>query len=105
MKARELAHRLDPLLRSISRELSERCSTLLALEAILDGPRSPRVVPRQRAVLRAEMETQREALGRLQDEIEHLGCSILGLDPLTVCIPEYGLLELEGLIWQPQPLG
>lgn len=108
---REKAARLVPLLRSITRELSERTEAIELLEARLDtrggvGKREPSA---ESAITRSELAQQRRDLRLARQELARLGCELDEDHPLRVLIPgKRGDLQ-TGFAWsladeEPQPL-
>ena len=98
------AHRLVPLLRSITRELRERNAAIETLEATIDQLKNTAERRGKRAnlgELKSELASNRREARLARQELERLGCS-LDLDhPLRVLIPgSDGQLE-HGYLWDP----
>jgi len=90
---------LLPLLSSIGREIEERASELAAIEArieLLSGRPRPDRNEIQRLV--AEAATHRRGIRLAQQELERLGCSVVGTEPLTFRIP--GRVGKHSFVWQ-----
>lgn len=100
------AEALAPLLDSIGRELEQRNARLTEIEARqgqLRASRAPRNGRRQSAELRqldGEVSLQRRELRRCHDELEALGCSVVGTAPLTVRIPTSVGGAPRSQVWQ-----
>jgi hypothetical protein len=87
--------RLVPLLRSIGQELVERADALVRLEERI-ASLSPRMHGDEIARHRAEAAAHKRELRYAQRELEKLGCSIDGIDPLTFRI---GVDETVDFLW------
>ncbi len=100
------AEALAPLLDSIGRELEQRSTRLLEIEARQDQlrtSRAPRNGRRQAAELRqleGEVSLHRRELRRCREELEGLGCSVVGTTPLTVRIPTSVGGAPRSQVWQ-----
>ena len=90
---------LLPLLASIAREIEERTACLESIESALasspfaepgDGP--PNLV--------AEAATHRRELRMARQELERLGCSVVGTTPLTFRIPGRVGEVNKSFVWQ-----
>ena len=96
-----LAKELMPLLESIGREITERSVALENLEAeierhaLQDGPGD--AGPHG---LIAEAAAHRRGLRLSRQELERLGCSVVGTDPLTLRIPGRVGTTKRSFVWQ-----
>jgi hypothetical protein len=94
-RALELLH----LLSAIGREIEERTRALGRLEARIErlagGPEAARA-----RLLVAEAATQRRELRACRNELERLGCSVVGTSPLTIRIPTREGDSRKSLVWQ-----
>ena len=94
------ANRLLPLLESIGRELEERTAKLAVLELELvaqgNAPDGDPVV----SDLVAQIAAHRKGLRQCRSELEKLGCSVLGTEPLTFRIPVQDDSGRKSLVWQ-----
>ena len=93
---RNAVERLVPLLRSIARELSERQTLLAQLEAELEHEAEE---PRARLLI-AEAASQRREIRLVSKEVQRLGCSIVGTEPLTFRIPVRSEPQPHSLVYQ-----
>jgi len=98
------AEALAPLLDSIGRELEERAARLAAIEARrleLDGaPRHDLWTVAELRNLEGEASSQRRELRHCREELERLGCSVVGTTPLTVRIPTRVGNADRSRVWQ-----
>jgi len=98
MRAKEIL----PLLDAIGREIVERNQELELLEARIErlgetsGPASEKM--RQ---LVAEAAAHRRGLRLAKSELERLGCSVVGTEPLTFRIPGRVGEAKQSFVWQP----
>jgi hypothetical protein len=85
----DLATKLVPLLRSITREMRERTHAIEHLEAKLrDALRKPPGTdPDGLAQVQAELATQKRELRHTRKDLERLGCVLDESHPLRVLIP------------------
>ncbi len=95
------AHALLPLLGSIGREIQERSEQLERLESLIEE-RSSRPSPDQGQIHRwvAEAAAHRRGLRLAKQELERLGCSVVGLEPLTFRIPGKDGADEYSFVWQ-----
>ena len=87
--------RLLPLLESIAREFQERGEALQALEA-----RIRRLVDGESDQLVAEAAEHKRELRHARKELELLGCSVIGEEPLTFRIPGRVGRDRKSFLWQ-----
>jgi hypothetical protein len=91
-----------PLLRSIAVEIEERGRALARVEAALVECReAPRQREEQERQLVAEASTHRRELRLARQELERLGCTVVGTEPLTLRIPIHTRAPFRSLLWQP----
>lgn len=82
------ASRLVPLLRSITREMSERTHAIEHLEARLrDTARTHGKDADETLAVQAELSTQKRELRQARKELERLGCALDASHPLRILIP------------------
>jgi hypothetical protein len=94
------AQALTPLLDSIGRELDERGTRLLELEARIEELRgNPHFVLEFRR-LEGEAANHRLELRHCREELERLGCKVVGTAPLTVRIPTREGDTRRSQVWQ-----
>lgn len=96
-----LAKRLLPLLESIADELQDRAAALRGIESRLrrlQGSRRDTVT--EKSLLIAEAAEQRRELRHVREELEQLGCSVIGEAPLTFRIPVSAEEGRRSLLWQ-----
>lgn len=95
------ARALAPLLDSIGRELEERGARLLELEKrALELRRSP-FYDEALSELGAEAAILRRELRHCHEELERLGCSVVGTEPLTIRIPTRVGGTKKSVVWRP----
>ncbi|MFT5292478.1 MAG: hypothetical protein ACI8QS_003758 [Planctomycetota bacterium] len=110
------ASRLLPLLGAIGREILERTQALDALELEFeelstnqdnadsrysdDRPATDRLSTSRLHSKMAEMAAHRRGLRHAQQELERLGCSVLGTEPLTFRIPGRVGEAKHSFVWQ-----
>lgn len=94
------ARALAPLLDSISREIEARTEALEALETRIHELRNSPFYSDEPVRLEAEMAVHRRELRHCRQELERLGCTVLGTSPLTVRIPTQVGKKRESLLWQ-----
>jgi hypothetical protein len=91
------------LLASISRELDERGEAIGALEARLeDLVTRTDADPDEVRSRMAELAIHRREVRACHRELERLGCSVVGTEPLTIRIPTRTGKRRRSLVWQPQ---
>ena len=94
------ATRLLPLLGAIGREIQERAEALEALEAkIEEWTGQPDRSEDARSAV-AEAAAHRRGLRLAKAELERLGCSVLGTEPLTFRIPGRVGEATQSFVWQ-----
>jgi len=82
------ARKLLPLLASIGREIQERTQSLADLEAAIErASERPGLDPHRMHALVAEAAAHRMGIRLARAELERLGCSVVGTEPLTFRIP------------------
>jgi hypothetical protein len=91
---------LAPLLESIGREIDERVSRLAEVEARIEELHASPFYSEEMHGLVAEAAAHRAALRQCKNELESLGCSVVGTMPLTVRIPTRVGEERQSLVWQ-----
>jgi hypothetical protein len=91
---------LAPLLESIGREIDERVSRLAEVEARIEELHASPFYSDELHGLVAEAAAHRNALRQCKNELESLGCSVVGTMPLTVRIPTRVGEERQSLVWQ-----
>jgi hypothetical protein len=98
---RRRATELLPLLNAISREIVERSRALEALEERM-SPREgmPELGEAELANLVAEAAGHRRELRHAKEELEALGCSIVGTEPITIRIPGQLGKERRSFVYQ-----
>lgn len=94
------ARALAPLLDSISCEVEARAETLEALEGRILELRNSPFFSAELGGLEAEAAAHRRELRHCHQELERLGCTVLGTSPLTVRIPTQVGKKRESLLWQ-----
>ena len=110
------ASRLLPLLGAIGREILERTQALDALELEFeqlsssqdngdarfsdDRTATDRLTTNQLHSKMAEMAAHRRGLRHAQTELQRLGCSVLGTEPLTFRIPGRVGEAKHSFVWQ-----
>jgi hypothetical protein len=95
------AKALAPLLDSIGRELAERGTRLAELEARVSSLRASPFYDDQLPQLETEIALQRRELRHCREEVERLGCSVVGTKPLTIRIPTRVGGASRSVVWQP----
>ena len=83
---RDLAERLIPFLRSVTREIRERSAKIDRLDRALES-RERRDPVAQRNLMQARMVEHRRALREAERELARLGCMLDDDHPLRVLIP------------------
>jgi len=94
------ATRLLPLLGAIGREIEERLESLAMLEERIETLGS---LPGRKGELHrhaAEAATHRRGIRLARQELERLGCSVLGMAPLTFRIPGRVGEAKHSFVWQ-----
>ena len=95
------ARKLFPLLESIAHEIEERSLALETLEAEIERlSRDPRRNERALHQSVAEAAAHRRGLRHAKDELERLGCSVVGTAPLTLRIPGRVGEAKHSFVWQ-----
>jgi len=94
------ARALAPLLDSISREIEERAILLETLEERIHERKNSPFYAEDLRRLEAEAATQRRELRLCHKELERLGCTVLGLTPLTIRIPTLVGKQRRSVVWQ-----
>jgi hypothetical protein len=90
-----------PLLSAITQEIKERTSALEILEIEIEALGS--MTPQDGEALRhavAEAATHRRELRHAKSELEQLGCSVVGTEPLTLRIPGRIGEARHSFVWQ-----
>ena len=95
MKAKPLdlptVRRIQPLLASIAREIDEREHTVRALEERLEElTKQPLADAYEVRRLAAEAALNHRELRAARAELDALGCSVIGLEPITLRVPGPG---------------
>ncbi len=92
---------LLPLLGSIGREIEERTEVLEELEARLEELSESGSVDRDLFHgLIAEAAAHRRGIRLARQELERLGCSVVGTEPLTFRIPGLVGKAKKSFVWQ-----
>jgi hypothetical protein len=99
--APEDAKALAPLLDSIVHEIEERTALLESIEADLAEFRESPFLEQNESSLRAEAASQRRELRHCREELERLGCSVVGTSPMTIRIPTHEGSRHLSRVWQP----
>lgn len=95
------ANAILPLLASIGREIQERSDRLDQLETSIEEQSSmPAPDPEELHRLLAEAATQRRGLRLAKQELERLGCSVVGMEPLTFRIPGRVGRAKHSFVWR-----
>ena len=100
------ASRLLPLLAAIGREIQERAQELEKLEREIETlsstPYADSVaeLSRQLHDMIAEAAAHRRGLRLAKQELDQLGCSVLGTEPLTFRIPGQVGEAKHSFVWQ-----
>ncbi len=97
------ADALAPLLDSIGHELEERGAQLTAIEARIEPLRASGRTTDELRGLEGEAAVQRRELRHCRDELEQLGCSVVGTTPLTIRIPTRVGDARRSRVWQQDP--
>jgi len=90
-----------PLLGAITQEIKERTSALEIIDIEIEALGS--MTPLDREALRdavAEAATHRRELRHANSELEQLGCSVVGTEPLTLRIPGRIGEARHSFVWQ-----
>jgi hypothetical protein len=94
--------RFLPLLRSIAAEIQDRSAALARIEkALFEITGSPRHREERERQLVAEGSAHRRELRLARREVERLGCTVVGTEPLTLRIPIHTRAPFRSLLWQP----
>ena len=100
------ASRLLPLLGAIGREIQERTEALDRLEKDIARLSAIPYVDTQDQLSRelqgklAEASAHRRGLRLAKQELDRLGCSVVGTEPLTIRIPGRVGEALHSFVWQ-----
>jgi hypothetical protein len=98
---RSAASHLLPLLGSIGKEIQERSALLGELEARIESLTSlPFADPEELHELIARASAQRREIRLAKKELERLGCSVVGTQPLTFRIPGRVGEARHSFVWQ-----
>jgi hypothetical protein len=105
MKAIEYdrGHALEllPLLDAIGREIRERTEALEQIESHIDELRSqPFTNLDEVQQLQSEASNHRRGLKIARQELDRLGCSVVGMEPLTFRIPGKVGAAKTSFVWQ-----
>lgn len=95
------AHSLLPLLGSIAHEIQERSEQLERLETRIEE-HSSKPSPDQDKLYNwvAEAAAHRRGLRLAKQELDRLGCSVVGMEPLTFRIPGKDGEGKHSFVWQ-----
>lgn len=93
------ATELMPLLRSISREIQERSVELDRIEELLARAEAGKRV-HDLSNLVASAATHRREIRLARRELDRLGCSIVGTEPLTIRIPGQRGSQRRSFVYQ-----
>ena len=92
---------LLPLLASIGRELEERTTALEEIETRIDSLSEKASTQRvDIQILVAEAAAHRRGVRLAREELERLGCSVVGTTPLTFRIPGRVGEANHSFVWQ-----
>ena len=92
---------LLPLLRSITRELEERSAERERIEEAIEILSAlPDSNEDEIRLLVGEVATHRREIRRAGEELERLGCSVVGTEPLTLRIPGKVGEARRSFVWQ-----
>jgi hypothetical protein len=94
------ADALAPLLESIAREIAERRARLSRLEERVEALRASPFYSAGLRELEAEVASHRRELRHCHDELERLGCSLVGTTPLTIRIPTRSGGRPRSRVWR-----
>lgn len=94
------AQSLLPLLGAIGREIQERAETLAALEVAIERLEETDGAREELHRMEAEAATHRRGLRLAKVELERLGCSVVGMAPLTFRIPGRVGEAKHSFVWQ-----
>lgn len=94
------AEALSPLLDALVRELEERAARLEELEARIRELQASPFYSEELRELEAEGAVHRRELRHCHQELEGLGCSIVGKAPMTIRIPTRRGNTTRSLVWQ-----
>ena len=95
------ARELLPLLGAIGREIQERTETLERLERCLEQFDSrPNTDPGEIRELVTQAAAHRRGIRRARKELDRLGCSVVGTEPLTIRIPGRVGEARRSFVWQ-----
>lgn len=97
---RTRATALLPLLRSISSEIQERTNDLERIEALLARADAGKPIRADVRDLTAAAATNRREIRIARQEVERLGCSIVGTAPVTIRIPGQHGEERRSFVYQ-----
>ena len=98
---RNRAQELLPLLESIGREIRERNARLDLIERRMDALNEQSNADENRLhQLVAEAAQHRRGLRLAKQELERLGCSVVGTAPLTFRIPGDGGTAKHSFVWR-----
>ena len=98
---RNLAKELLPLLEAIGREIEERSEALERLEQKTELASTVPFPSETKAHgLIAQAASHRRGLRRAKEELEQLGCSVVGTEPLTIRIPGRVGEAKHSFVWQ-----
>ncbi|MEW6071451.1 MAG: DUF2203 family protein [Planctomycetota bacterium] len=98
---RRSARELLPLLEAIGREIRERTEAAERLEARLARlGASPSADPVERREIVAEIAAHRLGLRLARHELDRLGCTVVGTEPLTIRIPGRVGEARRSFVWQ-----
>lgn len=93
---------LRPLLTSIGTEIRERTERLEELESWLEEESQNGTPNKDVAHLVAEAAAHRRGLRLAKGELEHLGCSVVGMEPITFRIPGRVGQTRRSFVWQAE---
>ncbi|MEQ1892312.1 MAG: DUF2203 family protein [Planctomycetota bacterium] len=94
------ARALAPLLDSISGEIEERSLALEALEGRIHELKNSPFYAQELRMLEAEAAAHRRELHQCRNELERLGCTVLGTTPITIRIPTMVGKQRKSVVWQ-----
>ena len=95
---------LAPLLDSISREIEKRTLALEALEERILALKSSPFYSAELRGLESEAAIHRREIRHCRQELDRLGCTMVGTGPIRIRIPTQVGEERRSVVWQ-RPVG
>jgi hypothetical protein len=94
------ARALAPLLDAISNEIEERSLALELLEGRIHELKNSPFYAAELHGLEAEAAAHRREMRQCRNELERLGCTVLGTTPITIRIPTLVGKKRKSVVWQ-----